>query len=315
MELTTEEELRQAIDHYENNCLDLAKLFISLQKQTEKNQKRLDSLSNPKDLNIDLYLRNNIKDLNLIKFLFYRKFGGCLQKEFENFDEETRSRLLAIPEIGNPKDSDGYKSEKFLFEETKIGRNTLPSYLFRLHQYKNGETYEWIQDLKDSFDKSPERNLVENSFLELILVRDISILILLEIPEFSSHIHEKYIPFLKQNKQFDVLKRFLNLPFVSDFFEVQKPIDSKGDPIQEKKLLVTPQPRSTIELVQQHLYKKGQKGDDEDDDEDDEEDEKPEVTVEPLKAGRNTKKKKRIQKTKKVGNKKKSTRLKKKVRK
>ena len=66
MELTTEEELRQAIDHYENNCLDLAKLFISLQKQTEKNQKRLDSLSNPKDLNIDLYLRNNIKDLNLI---------------------------------------------------------------------------------------------------------------------------------------------------------------------------------------------------------------------------------------------------------
>ena len=251
--LLTAEALRESINFYDTNCSELAKLLIFLQKQTDKNQSRLDSLPYPKDLNIDLYLRNNIKDLNLIKYLFNVKFHHCIQNSWTTFTPETQGSLNTIPEINNFHDSDGYKTYNYLLQETAKGTNTLPSYLFRLHQNKNGETYEFIQDLKESTDTSEKRIVLETHLLDLIRVRDIAILLLLENEKFKKHIHEKYIPFLKQNSKFDVLNRFFNLPFVSEFFGFEKPETLIGDQSQKKNYLKKTTQRPLTPLLKQHL--------------------------------------------------------------
>ena len=62
--IATENQLHEVIQFYQTNCLELANILIFLQYQRDKNQKRLEQLPDPKDLNLELFLRNNIKDLN-----------------------------------------------------------------------------------------------------------------------------------------------------------------------------------------------------------------------------------------------------------
>ena len=269
--IATENQLHEVIQFYQTNCLELANILIFLQYQRDKNQKRLEQLPDPKDLNLELFLRNNIKDLNLIKHLFNVQFGNCIRESWDTIPIGIKDLLNTIPEIIKPYESDGYKTFEYLLQETRNGTNTLPSYLFRLHQNKNGETHEWLHDLKESTDENEKRIVFENSLTNLYIVRDIAIHILLQNLEFKSYIETKYIPFLKQNGKLDVLNRFLNLPFVSEVFGDQKPETVGNVPYQETLIVKNPK-KQVLPLLQRQTKSKVE--DEDKDDEDDEDDEK-----------------------------------------